>query len=79
MEKELIAAKSTKRKVNQITQEEKEIYKQISNKINYSFKEYYQSLLNMHKGDFEEFLNKLSQKLPITFRINKLKYYIMLY
>jgi len=56
-----------------ITEEEKEKYKQMSVKINHTFKEYYQVLLNMQKEIFEEFFIKSSKKLPITFRINKIK------
>jgi hypothetical protein len=71
METDLNLTKTYKKK--KITEEEIEKYKQMSKNINHTFKEYCQVLLNMKKEGFEEFFIKSSKKLPITFRINKIK------
>jgi hypothetical protein len=41
--------------------------------LNNAFKEYYKGLLNFNSHTFEDYCKKSLEKLPITFRVNKLK------
>lgn len=54
--------------------EELQKYKKMTEKICKIFKQYYRQLLNMNPREEKDFKKSLVNELPITFRINKLKY-----
>ena len=55
-----------------LTEEEKELYKKSNIKINNNFIEYYRSILQLNPFEFSQFCEIMINKLPITFRINKI-------
>ena len=57
-----------------LTETLKEKYMDQDINLNQLFKEYYRDALNLNNIEYEEFLKYSVKKLPITFRINKMKY-----
>lgn len=51
----------------------KEKFKERNVKLNKLFINYYKDALLLNAKEYEDFLSKSVEKLPITFRINKMK------